>query len=37
MSDTYTEEQLKAAVERLSDPEAFRDAERVVVLRVDRG
>ena len=30
MSETYTEEQLKAAVERLSDPEAFRDAERVV-------
>ena len=30
MSDSYSEEQLKAAVERLSDPEAFRDAERVV-------
>ncbi len=30
MSETYSEDQLKAAVEKLSDPEAFRDAERVV-------
>jgi hypothetical protein len=29
MSD-YTEGELKKAVERLSDPEAFRDAERVI-------
>jgi len=30
MNGSYSEEELKAAVERLSDPEAFRDAERVV-------
>ena len=30
MSETYSEDRLKAAVEKLSDPEAFRDAERVV-------
>jgi len=32
MKSTYTEEELKKAVERLSDPEAFGDAERVVAL-----
>lgn len=30
MSGHYSEEELKKAVERLSNPEAFRDAERVV-------
>lgn len=30
MSGEYSEEQLRAAVERLSDPAAFREAERVV-------
>jgi len=30
MKNPYTEEELKQAVERLSDPEAFGDAERVV-------
>jgi hypothetical protein len=30
MSEPYSEEQLKKAVERLSDPEAFASAERVV-------
>lgn len=32
MKSTYTEEELKRAVERLSDPDAFSDAERVVAL-----
>lgn len=32
MKNTYTEEELKAAVERLSDPDAFADAERVVAV-----
>ena len=32
MSDTYSEEDLKLAVERLSDPEAFADAERVIQM-----
>jgi hypothetical protein len=30
MNGPYSEEQLKQAVERLSDPEAFADAERVI-------
>jgi hypothetical protein len=30
MTQPYSEEQLKKAVERLSDPEAFADAERVI-------
>lgn len=30
MKSTYTEAELLKAVERLSDPEAFRDAERVI-------